>query len=258
MWDRFENRLRITGKLVAETALRVGMSAESALPTATDLPVIKDSQGRPFIPGSSLRGAVRAHIERIVRAFEPQTGNGRGASNPTKTTEWAIPPDVRGELASKPDYEKHVYERSCRVERVFGSPWFASRVRFTDLTLCYPVSPELRDSIAIDREKESVANKYDFEVLPAGTQFNLEIIAENLNDAELGLLLLGVRELENGNIRIGGFKGRGLGVVRLRETCYEWVERSNLLDYLISGRVAPVDENWVNARLQQLFQEMGG
>jgi len=61
-WDTFENRLRITGELVAVTGVRVGMSAESAMPTATDLPVIKDANGRPFIPGSSLRGAVRAHI----------------------------------------------------------------------------------------------------------------------------------------------------------------------------------------------------
>ena len=81
-WDTFENRLRITGELVAVTGMRVGMSAESAMPTATDLPVIKDANGRPFIPGSSLRGAVRAHIERIVRAFEPSVGNGRGALDP--------------------------------------------------------------------------------------------------------------------------------------------------------------------------------
>jgi CRISPR/Cas system CSM-associated protein Csm3 (group 7 of RAMP superfamily) len=101
---------------------------------------------------------------------------------------------------------------------VFGSPWLASRVRFTDLPLLTEgAEPELRDSVAIDREKESVANKYDFEAMPAGVRFKLEIVAENLDDHELGLLLLGVRELERGNIRIGGFKGRGLGVVTARK-----------------------------------------
>ncbi len=259
MWDTFENRLRITGELVSQTGVRVGMSAESAMPTATDLPVIKDSQGRPFIPGSSLRGAVRAHVERIVRAFEPGVGSGKGASNPVKPSEWAIPPERRRQLANGNTYEREVFEESCRIERVFGSPWLASRVRFTDLPLLTEgVEPELRDSVAIDREKESVANKYDFEAMPAGVRFGFEIIAENLNDVELGLLLLGIRELENGAIRIGGFKGRGLGVVKLENARYEWVDKMNLLNYLKQGQAAPVDAAWINARLEQLFQQMGG
>jgi CRISPR/Cas system CSM-associated protein Csm3 (group 7 of RAMP superfamily) len=143
------------------------------------------------------------------------------------------------------------------VDQVFGSPKLASRVRFTDLPLLTDgAEPELRDSVAIDREKESVANKYDFEAMPAGVRFGLEIVAENLDDAELGLLLLGVRELERGNIRIGGFKGRGLGVVTLENMRYEWVDRNSLLAYLVDNTTQPVDEAWVNAKLQALFDTM--
>jgi CRISPR-associated RAMP protein (TIGR02581 family) len=261
MWDTFENRLRITGELVARTGVRVGMSAETAMPTATDLPVIKDAHGRPFIPGSSLRGAVRAYVERIVRTFEPQPGNGKGASNPTKTDEWAIPPKKKQELAGEEHYEQKVYELSCRVERVFGSAWLASRVRFTDLPLIdthAQVEPELRDSVAIDREKESVANKYDFEALPAGVRFQFELIAENLNDEELGLVLLGIRALENGDILIGGFKGRGLGHVTLECARYEWVDRANLKDYLINGSVSTLDETKQNAVMETLFNALTG
>ncbi|GIV09246.1 MAG: CRISPR-associated RAMP protein [Fimbriimonadales bacterium] len=261
MWDTFENRLRITGELVARTGVRVGMSAETAMPTATDLPVIKDAYRRPFIPGSSLRGAVRAYVERIVRTFEPRAGNGKGASNPTKTEEWSIPPSEKQKLASGDDYEKKIYERSCRVERVFGSAWLASRVRFTDLPLIdthAQVEPELRDSVAIDREKESVANKYDFETLPAGVRFQFELIAENLNNEELGLVLLGVRALENGDILIGGFKGRGLGHVKLEDACYEWVDRATLKDYLINGSVSTLDETKRNAALETLFNALTG
>jgi CRISPR-associated RAMP protein (TIGR02581 family) len=248
-WDTFENRLRITGELVAVTGVRVGMSAESAMPTATDLPVIKDANGRPFIPGSSLRGAVRAHIERIVRAFEPSVGNGKGALDPIDVRKYNSLYDGKS--------EEQIFEVSSRVDQVFGSPKLASRVRFTDLPLLTDgAEPELRDSVAIDREKESVANKYDFEAMPAGVRFGLEIVAENLDDAELGLLLLGVRELERGNIRIGGFKGRGLGVVKLENMRYEWVDRASLLEYLMEDKVQPVDEAWFNAKLQALFDTM--
>ncbi|MCS6918515.1 MAG: RAMP superfamily CRISPR-associated protein, partial [Fimbriimonadales bacterium] len=107
-WSTFQNRLRITGQLVARTGVRVGMSAETAMPTATDLPVIKDAYGKPFIPGSSLRGAVRAYVERVVRAFEPQARDGKGASNPVNPQEWAIPPDEKKKLAERDDYEEQV------------------------------------------------------------------------------------------------------------------------------------------------------
>jgi len=248
-WHTFENRLRITGELVAVTGVRVGMSAESAMPTATDLPVIKDANGRPFIPGSSLRGAVRAHIERIVRAFEPSVGNGKGALDPIDVRKYNSLYDGKS--------EEQIFEVSSRVDQVFGSPKLASRVRFTDLPLLTEgAEPELRDSVAIDREKESVANKYDFEAMPAGVRFGLEIVAENLDDHELGLLLLGIRELERGNIRIGGFKGRGLGVVTLENMRYEWVDRASLLEYLMEDKVQPVDEAWFNAKLQALFDTM--
>ena len=248
-WHTFENRLRITGELVAVTGVRVGMSAESAMPTATDLPVIKDANGRPFIPGSSLRGAVRAHIERIVRAFEPSVGNGKGALDPIDVRKYNSLYDGKS--------EEQIFEVSSRVDQVFGSPKRASRVRFTDQPLLTEgAEPELRDSVAIDREKESVANKYDFEAMPAGVRFALEIVAENLDDAELGLLLLGIRELERGNIRIGGFKGRGLGVVQLGNVRYEWVDRNSLLAYLVDNTTQPVDQAWVNAKLQALFNSM--
>lgn len=263
-WATFENRLRITGELVAQTGVRVGMSAETAMPTATDLPVIKDAYGKPFIPGSSLRGAVRAYVERVVRAFEPEVGNGRGASNPVNSKEWAIPPDEKKSLAERDDYEAQIYQHSCRVERVFGSPWLASRVRFTDLTLIEwdnqpPIEPEMRDAVAIDREKESVANKYDFEAMPAGVRFQFELIAENLDEGEeLGLVLLGVRALEQGEILIGGFKGRGLGHVKLEGAQYEWIDRTNLKEYLIKGKADTLDETRRNNALDALFNALTG
>ncbi|MFN3690525.1 MAG: CRISPR-associated RAMP protein Csx7 [Fimbriimonadales bacterium] len=257
-WLTFENRLRITGELVAKTGVRVGMSAETAIPTATDLPVIRDADGRPFIPGSSLRGAVRSYVERIVRTFEPTAGNGKGASNPVDPSGWAITAETRRELADRNDYEELVYQRSCRVERVFGSPWLASRVRFTDLPMLTDAEPELRDAVAIDREKESVKNKYDFEALPAGVRFQLEIIAENLDDEELGLLLLGVQALERGEILIGGFKGRGLGHVVLEAARYEWIDRDTLKHYLLTGEAGELDAARREHALRTLINALTG
>jgi len=58
-------RLEVTGKLVPKSGFRIG-SADS-LSLYTDLPVLRweaGRNGRPYIPGSSLRGVLRAHLER--------------------------------------------------------------------------------------------------------------------------------------------------------------------------------------------------
>lgn len=261
-WLTFENRYLIQAELVAQTGLRIGAGGtETAIPTATDLLVIRTVEGTPFIPGSSLRGVLRGHVERIVRTFENQPGNGKGACNPTCPSEWCIPAEERRELVQKSpqEYEEQIYLHSCRVCRVFGSPWFASRIRIADLPLLTRnVEPELRDSVAIDREKESVANKFDFEALPAGVRFRLDILAENLDDEEMGLLLLGLRELEAGNILVGGFKGRGLGRVCLESLTIKHVKRENLKRYLIDHTMDDFPETRQQECLNALFRSLGG
>ena len=59
----------ITATLRMKTALSVGARA-ALMPTGSDLPVIKTPEGIPFIPGSSLKGVVRAFDElpKLFRA----------------------------------------------------------------------------------------------------------------------------------------------------------------------------------------------
>lgn len=120
---------------------------------------------------------------------------------------------------------------------------------------------EVRDGIAIDREKDTVANKYDFEVVPAGSSFRLEIATENLNEQERGLLWLGVKGLTDGMIQIGGFKGRGLGQVALENIDPQWVcwdagNTAPLRDYLLHGKASPVEDKDAECWLESLLDEM--
>jgi CRISPR-associated RAMP protein (TIGR02581 family) len=66
------NRLIICGTLVARAALRIGAGRASEL-TGSDLPVLRDAQGRPLIPGASLKGMLRARAEALIRAVVPIT-----------------------------------------------------------------------------------------------------------------------------------------------------------------------------------------
>lgn len=282
LWNDFSNRLIFTATLVTQTGLRIGGSGQSADPAAPDLPVIKDAQGMPFIPGSSLRGALRSHIERIVRTLQPEVGEGRGACNPLDEKNWCVTkdrldawderwredrdkadPDRKSEMERERDAHRAtwIFEQTCCICRVFGSPWLASRVRLSDLFCVHTVHPETRDGVAIDREKETVKErgKFDFETVPVDSLFSLEILADNLDEQERGLLWLGIEELKRGQILVGGFKGRGLGRVTLTDERLRMVDgtdRQGLRQYLLSGEPPGIStdqaEKWMDAFIHSL------
>src|SRR5215218_3650666 len=83
-FDRFPGRFTLEGRLRALSALRVG-AGRALAPVGTDLPVVRDALGAPYIPGSSLKGPLRVTVERLVRPDR------RRACNPTgPDREWCI------------------------------------------------------------------------------------------------------------------------------------------------------------------------
>ena len=253
MFDIFKNRLELTGTLTTVTALRIS-AGRSSEPIGSDLPVIKDALGRPLIPGSSFKGAMRSRLESFLRGINPNL-----AANPALESEWSIPPDVMSDfkegIKNLPAVEKEerlhhfILEKTDRASSLFGSPWMASKFQVQDLT----VLPENwfgqyqeRDGVAIDRDTETAANGklYDFQVVPAGTPFAFRAIVENAEDWELGLLMIGLHQFENEMIPLGGGRSRGLGVVTLQLEEMIWINPSTpqeVLRYL---------EHLVNDQLQ--------
>lgn len=295
LWDTFESRFIIEAQLKAVTGLRVGAGgSDSAQPAASDLPVLVGADDRPLIPGSSLRGVIRSQVERIVRTMEPKERIlrplerlepeseeegfcGRGACNPVVGAEWCITSDRMKKIRKKADEKgteadkwlgEKVWEESCRVCQTFGNSWFASRVRIADLHLVDPdeFRIERRDGVAIHREKDTVQHKFDFEVLPKETRFKLRITAENLSKAELGLLWLGLRELHEGNVLIGGFKGRGLGQVEFAKDAQgkdtlkikgvQAEDKDALKRYIIERELTEFTPQQADGWLEALWQEL--
>jgi CRISPR/Cas system CSM-associated protein Csm3 (group 7 of RAMP superfamily) len=85
------SRYRITGRLVMDTALHVGGGSETS--TITDSPVIRKPSGEPFIPGSSIKGAFRAAVERLAPLL--------------KLTTCQLAPDYEPCLTNNKDLGKH-------------------------------------------------------------------------------------------------------------------------------------------------------
>lgn len=244
---QFENQTLIQVTLEMQTALSVG-SRLSLEPTGTDLPVVKGPDGMPFIPGSSIKGVVRSLTERILRTWNRRPDF--WACDPFDAP--CVPAERKDELmrgaeaeaanGTEEAFSDKVWAESCMACRLFGSPWFAGRVAFKDAFLLnqdgLPVVTQIRDGVGIDRDVGAARTgvKYDFEVVVPGARFGLEILAENVNDWELGFLLTVLGLWEDGNLALGGKVTRGPGWGKLHEIKLYRVDRENLLDYLLQGK----------------------
>jgi CRISPR-associated RAMP protein (TIGR02581 family) len=239
MFDTFKNRLEITGTLTTVTALRIS-AGRSTEPIGSDLPVIKDALGRPLIPGSSFKGALRSRLESFLRGIDPNRAE--DPVNYTSLTRNNQVKDLKNEYKNN-DFEltQEIIKITDDIGSLFGTPWMASKFQVRDLT----VQPDAwfgqyqeRDGVAIDRDTETAddGKLYDYQVVPAATPFDFKAVVENAHDWELGLLMIGLHQFETEQIPLGGGRSRGLGVVKLEIDKMRWIDVENhpkfLLEYL--------------------------
>lgn len=265
-------RYTFRGELVLDGALHIGSGGGGSLRTgadAVDATVVRDSSGIPYIPGSSLRGALRAAVGQI----SPQLGFSEiGEDNEIRQRV----ADERTRLA-KLTPSGTLDETGLQAllndpavlspaERLFGTVWWESPLKIPDL---YPLAKktpegEVRHGVGIDRDTGAARDgaKYDFEVLARGLRFgfsaSLELAdAPPTHAAEWPQLVgLGLRLLELGEIRLGGRHARGAGQVRLEGlTVYllDFGDRGQLLKALKredpAGPAGTLQPDWLTQQL---------
>lgn len=203
VFEKLEQRCILQGSITALTDIHIGAGKGSGHEIGDiDLPILKDSFGRAYIPGSSIKGKVRTEAERIEREIGGDV---------------CTPPDVKrmcGTIKSKLD-------DLCICCRVFGTAGdnisSASKVRFRD---SYPTEKveqtDVRTGIAMNRSTASVRERalYSVESIPAGTQFEFELVTENLSEEESTLLRASIKSVEDS--AIGGGSSRGFGKVKFQ------------------------------------------
>ncbi|MCX8127333.1 MAG: type III-A CRISPR-associated RAMP protein Csm3 [Synergistetes bacterium] len=245
---KFIGRVLIEGKIEAKTGLRIGGSREVLEVGGLDLPVIKDPFGVPYIPGSSLKGKMRALLELME-------GKGsyvlKGEQEDTNFQDfWA-------------KYTKYIRESSneksikfegkpcscgeCNICKLFGIPANANKRplnptrltvrdafldkddfenKFKDAELLEFEYTEVKYENSIDR-LTSAANPRQVERVPAGAQFNFAMIVKLLGEEEvdlLGTLATGMKLLEDDYL--GGHGSRGYGAIEFRNLKIKFRSRS--------------------------------
>jgi CRISPR/Cas system CSM-associated protein Csm3 (group 7 of RAMP superfamily) len=117
--------------------------------------------------------------------------------------------------------------------------------------------------VAINRDTETAEGGmlYDYEVVPAGTRFDFELVLEQAEAWQQGMVLLLLKPWERGEVRVGGFRSRGLGHVQLDiSSCkYARVKRVDDVLALLDGNVPDVSneqmQQWREAFKQKLTKK---
>ena len=208
-------------RITCRTGLHIG-AGKSADLAGSDLPVMRDGRGRPLIPGSSLRGVLRAGIHSFSDSLRLDSVLSRAEDPPP-----GLPTDfVDG------------WAKLKLVDRLFGAAAqksgefsYGSRLQISDGLCTEDVAVELRDGVGIDRERRTAAQgvKYDLEVVPAGTCFLGRIRFKNPADYELGLLAQALWMLDQGLLLLGGKSARGLGWIQVEVTSPRQLDPRSLL-----------------------------
>lgn len=158
-----------------------------------------------YLPGSSLKGVLRSHCERIIRTLH------RPCCDPLSRDSCGVRHHGLSDTAAQ-------YKAMCLACKIFGHMVNAGHLLTRD---AYPVEPldgspalEIRNNVAIDRLSGGAMGGalFDMEVALAG-EFKTRLSLFNFELWQVGLLALALRDLAEGRLPLGFAKSRGLGQV---------------------------------------------
>ena len=188
MARQIETRWKISTTLTALTPLHVGGIGNDV---DTDLALAVNGRGNYYLPGTSLAGALRDWMAHSIR-----------------------------EVQIKDYWGDHESEDR-------GASFIL--VEDAEITLKKGQRIEIREGVGIDRHTGAAAErfKYNRAILPKGVSVPLKITLDCQASHDPASLWQVLQALEQGDIRIGAAKTRGLGKVQLTEVK---IQRQNLND----------------------------
>ena len=219
-------------------------SGYATLDEADMVPVrtFRDGESVYYLPGSSLKGVLRSHFERIARTLRP--GSVCLPYFDPKRDDILIPVDeekesfgcaYRSRNGGK-DAASTAYADSCAACRLFGSLKFAGRFSIGD---AYPAAGnrpptgELRHGVGIDRFTGGAVPRVLFNLKAVvGGRFEAHVRLTNFELWQLAGLNLLLADLRDEMIAVGSGRSRGMGRIRADVSAFR-------LSYLRTGQSLP-------------------
>jgi CRISPR/Cas system CSM-associated protein Csm3 (group 7 of RAMP superfamily) len=250
-WVSFEGTLQAKGPFLTNDTTHAGLSGFDHAPLMVQL----GNWDQPVLAGSSLRGVLRSHAERIARTLvtlhNPYEGNSKlpekKNDSRVQAQKWflkhcpACDPNARRSgrdlqpdemppslescdslllyQANKGGDENIAPDELCLACRLFGSTRFGSRLVVEDAPFIGDkVKFKMLDFLAVDRFTGGGADHLKFDALVLWRPaFKLRLYLENPQDWELGWLALVLRDLAEGWLSVGYGAAKGFGRVKLTD-----------------------------------------
>jgi len=217
MFKRLLNECKIDLTLRPEGALLIksGLAQVSGVDMAW-VTVDRNGTKEVYLPGSSLKGTIRSHAERIARTLNDSAACNTLGGKRDKLRSCGSALDImKGDKKQIDLSTPTVYQHSCPLCRLFGNTWIMGRLATED---AYAVGeapkPQQRDGVGIDRFTGGASRgaKFELEVITGG-QFKTALHLQNFELWQLGLIGFVLQDLRDGLVRMGSGKSRGLGKV---------------------------------------------
>jgi CRISPR-associated protein Csm3 len=218
---KFLGKLVLDSEMLCHTGLHIGAGKGTLEIGGADNPVVKDAFGRPYVPGSSLRGRLRSLLEQSLGLAVPAE---LVYVNKRKGQE------VRIHASDAPGDEVCLLfgRAPGRVEKLSGEALAQTAISPARLTVydaaldLDSITPQIRESLddeltevksesAIDRiTAQSQART--LERVPAGAKFQVRMVLDILCEEDkelLPALIQGLSLLEDDTLGGGGSRGSG-------------------------------------------------
>ncbi len=200
----------------------------ATLDTADMVPVstMRNGEQTHYLPGTSLKGVLRSHFERIARSLAPGSVC-LPYYDPRRTSERNIP--VESERRSygcgfrnrEAALTSERYRESCAACRLFGSLKYGGRFTIGD---AYPLpghkpTVEHRHGVGIDRFTGGTVQGVLFDqCVLVGGRYGTSVQITNFEQWQLAAALVLVNDMRDELIPIGSGRSRGLGRVTAEVT----------------------------------------
>lgn len=194
-------------------------------PDMVPVSTLRNGEKTYYFPGSSLKGVLRSHFERIARSLKPGSVC-LPYYDPKRKKDLTIPASEEAESYGcgyrKPGNgrEKNAvtaYHESCAACRLFGSLRFSGRFSIGD---AYPIEGHKptsgpRNGVGIDRFTGGTVRGVLFDLLVLeGGIFETRIRVVNFELWQLATLNFLLQDIQDEMITVGSGRSRGLGRVK--------------------------------------------
>ncbi len=175
----------------------------------TDSDILRDENGKPFVPGTSIAGILRHHLHKHYKGFR---------SNDTNNSELTLLESYFG--SANPDNGND------------------SKIIFSDLVLANDVHIQIRDGIRIDNKTGITSDKakFDYEVIEPGAEFKFRIeIGGNDKGKLLGLISILKEDIRREKITIGAKTNLGFGRIALKDSSlsfYDLKDKDDIVKWI--------------------------